>query len=101
MRLTISRESTDQLPYESTLVRAVPQRELGILDPEQRRSTAILTLCSCCKRALLEPDGWLELVDASIRLKLFEEEHVPELRHTVCPECADALKSIAEDDNAA
>jgi hypothetical protein len=101
MRLTISREAEDHLLYESVLIRAVPQRKLDVLDPTQQHSDATLAICSCCKLALLEPVGWLELADVSVRLKLFEEQRVPRLRHTVCPECDAKLKNTPGDGNAA
>jgi len=82
-------------------VRAVPQRNSEILDSRRQRSTATLTICSCCKRALLEPAAWLDLEDVSVRLQLFETQHVPQLRHTVCPQCTDALRNLSGNGNAA
>ena len=101
MRLTITRGDQGQLEYESLLVRAVPQRNSELLDSKRQRSTTTLTICSCCKRALLEPDEWLDLEDVSIRLQLFEAPQVPELRHTICPPCADALRNLSDNGSAA
>jgi hypothetical protein len=101
MRLKITRANDAHLEYESVLERVVPQGPFEILDPTRPRSHAMLTLCSCCKRALLEPVGWLELEDVSVRLRLFETKKVPELRHTLCPECVDTLKKAADNGNAA
>ena len=101
MRLTITREDAGQLAYDSLLVRAVAQRHLEVLDSERQRSNAMLTICSCCKRALLEPLGWLEVEDVSVRLGLFETQEVPELRHAVCPECADTLAAATDNGSAA
>ena len=101
MRMTITREDAGQLAYDSVLVRAVPQRPLEILDSRWKRSAAVLTMCSCCKRALLEPVGWLGLDDVAVRLQLFEAEKVPELRHTICPECANTLRSSSGNGSAA
>jgi hypothetical protein len=101
MRMTITRANGGQLVYESVLVRVVPQGPCAILDSRRQRSDAMLTLCSCCKRALLEPVGWLELEDVAVRLRLFEAKKVPELRHTLCPACIDTLKNAADNGNAA
>lgn len=101
MRMTITHEHAGQLLYACLLVRAVPQRHTAVLDSGYPRADAHLTMCSCCKRALLEPLGWLDVEEVSVRLGLFEAEKVPELRHTICPECAGTLKSAADNGNAA
>lgn len=87
MELTISPHAGHQLRYESTVVRVVPQAYLSTLSPGQKRSREFLTMCSFCKRSLIEPSGWLDLVDISLTLRLFDREVVPQLRYTVCPEC--------------
>ena len=91
MQLSISNRDAGQLLYESTLIRAVPQRRLAVLDPEQKRSNDFLTMCSFCKRSLIEPSGWLDMENIALKLRLYEEQTVPELRYTVCPECADQV----------
>lgn len=101
MRLKITRESGGQLFYESLLVRAVPQRCLQVLDSEQPRSNTFLLMCSCCKRSFVEPMGWLSVEDVSVRLGLFDTQKVPELRHTICPECGDAPNHESNNGNAA
>jgi hypothetical protein len=101
MRLTITREDEGALLYECILVRAEPQRRLAVLDAEQPRSDAFLTICSCCKRALLEPVGWLDVEDIAARLKLFETQRVPRLHHVICPSCTHALREASDNGNAA
>jgi hypothetical protein len=101
MRLTITREDSGQLLYESVLLRALPQRYLGVLDSNLPRSNAFLTLCSCCKQALLEPSGWIDIEDIAVRLKLLESQSVPELRHTICPTCVDTMQNSIDNGNAA
>jgi hypothetical protein len=88
MQLTISKQPQGQLLYESELIRATPQRRLAMLDPEQKRSADFLTMCSFCKRSLIEPSGWLEMENIALKLRLYKQQAVPELRYTVCPECA-------------
>jgi hypothetical protein len=101
MRLTITREDSGQLLYESVLLRALPQRYLGVLDSNLPRSNAFLTLCSCCKQALLEPSGWIDIEDIAVRLKLLESQSVPELRQTICPTCVDTMQNSIDNVNAA
>jgi hypothetical protein len=101
MRLTIWREDAGHLGYEGVLTRAETCDYLGVIDPSFVRSEAVLTVCSCCKRALIEPSGWLELEDAAVRLGLFEKPKAPGLNYTVCPGCANVLNGTPGNDNAA
>jgi hypothetical protein len=60
-----------------------------------------LTLCSCCKQALIEPLGWLDLEEVVARLRLLEKETTPQLRQSICPVCADAVRSASGNGTAA
>jgi hypothetical protein len=55
-----------------------------MLDPSFPRLDDMLTMCSCCKRALLEPFGWLEIKDAAVRLHLLEKGRAPKVRQPIC-----------------
>ena len=101
MRMTILRGSDGHLKYDSLLVRAVPQTYLALLDSRRARSESMLTMCSCCKRALLESVGWLDAAEVALRLGLLESQKDPELRHTICPECAQTLRDAANNGSAA
>ena len=91
MQLTITQRENQRLAYESILLRAVPSRRLSVFDPSEERSAAFLTMCSFCKRSLIEPAGWLEMENIAIKLRMYRKQTVPELRYTVCPECEDQL----------
>mgnify|MGYP001821522752 FL=1 len=88
MQLKISHEGNGHLHYESTLLRTVPQRRLSVLNPRAKRTNAFLTMCSVCKRTLIEPSGWLELEDIALRLLMYDQQRVPGMRYTVCPDCS-------------
>ncbi len=90
MQLRISLHADGQLHYESRLIRVVPQARLGVLDPTREKSNNVLTMCSMCKRSLLEPVGWLDLQAISLQLRMFDQQKVPQLRYTVCPQCSNA-----------
>lgn len=96
MRLKITRENGGHLSYESHLLRVEPQRYCCAVDSSLPHSNCFLTMCSCCKRALLESVGWLEVEDISARLRLFDQSEVPELRYTVCPDCESVMKTPIE-----
>ncbi len=87
MQVSIHRQGADELLYQSMLLRVESQPFVRLLDSEQARSAAFLTMCSCCKRSMLEPSGWVDLENISLRLRLFDQQAVPALRYTVCPDC--------------
>jgi hypothetical protein len=87
MRLEITRQPQNGIQFEGVLERVEPVARLNLLDPTVRRSGDTLTLCSGCKRALVETVGWLEIEDAAVRLRLLEGKDAPQLRNTVCPRC--------------
>lgn len=96
MRMTISRGEDGALEYESKLLKTTPQRRLLSLSRTSDRSEAFLTMCSCCKRSLLEPRGWLDMEDIALRLKLYDQQTVPGLRYTLCPHCASMFGRSSE-----
>jgi hypothetical protein len=87
MQLTIHRGENGVLLYESKLLKTAVQQRLPQLSHSRERSNAFLTMCSCCKRSLLEPKGWLEMEEIALRLRLYDQPSVPGLRYTVCPRC--------------
>jgi hypothetical protein len=101
MRMKIVRGEAGELIYESVLLRVEPQRHLKVLDAVSARSDGTLTMCSCCKRALLEPVGWLDVEDVSIKLRFFDTPEVPNLRYDICPECTQSIRKSSNGDSAA
>lgn len=93
MRLTIARGEDAQLAYECVVVRVAPQDYLVLLDAKHQRSDSFLTMCSCCKRSLLESVGWLDARAVTERLRLVNVLAAPALRHTLCPECERLLQN--------
>lgn len=92
MQVTISKQSQGCILYESVLLRTQIQSHISLLDAKQARSEDSLTMCSFCKRSLLEPSGWLELENISLRLRMFDQQTVPELHYTVCPACSNQVE---------
>jgi hypothetical protein len=93
MQLTISKLDEGRLMYESKLLKTKVQGRLSALDPAKEKSEAVLTMCSFCKRALMEPSGWLELENISLKLRLYDQQKVPALRYTVCPDCSNQFRN--------
>ena len=101
MRMIIHPEEGGQVLYESLLTKTESQPYLGILDKSRPRSNRILTFCSCCKRALLEPVGWLAAEEVSAKLKLLDAERFPNMREMICPKCAESFAHGSGNGNAA
>lgn len=90
MRLEIVPLAEGCVQFDGVLERVEPTSQYPLLDPAYPRSHHLLTICSCCKRVLVETCGWLEVEDAIARLRLFEKPKVPQLRNCLCPACASA-----------
>ena len=95
MQLIITGKVTDEdLLYEGGIIQVEPRRYLPVLDPRQPRTESFLWMCSCCKRVLLEPHGWLEVEDISERLQLRKREKLPRWRQSLCQECRELVKDL-------
>lgn len=95
MRLEISCQPQGSIQFEGLLERVEPTEWFKVLDSRAPRSHDSLTLCSFCKRALVEPRGWPEIEDAIVRLHLFEAVRSPQLRHAICPDCLAAADVLS------
>jgi hypothetical protein len=96
MRLTICPGEEGDLLYESQLLRVEAGVHYRVLDPEEPRGKSFLTICSCCKRALLETHGWLEMDEAVLRSGIFDRKRLPQLRYSFCDECREAAISCVD-----
>jgi len=95
-QLTISGEESGGLLYDAVLVRARPHGPIDLLDAAAARSREPLTVCSVCKRGLDSGVGWLELDELTLRSRYFDHNPLPELRHTICPDCESVLESACD-----
>lgn len=87
MQLTITAENAGYLLYKSVLLQVEPQDDVGEIYEQRGPSDCFLTMCSCCKRVLVESLGWLGLDDVSARLRILDQQQVPSLRYAVCSDC--------------
>ena len=101
MRMTIAFAEADQLIYESHILRVEPQRPLVVLDADQQRSQSFLTICSCCKKAMLESVGWLEIEEFVLAMGILESDNIPQLCHSICPECFKTICRSVDNNTAA
>jgi hypothetical protein len=92
MQLTLECGDEGRLLYQTSEVEVQPQERVSVLDSAEKRSVAFLTMCSLCKRSLIEPIGWVEPAKVNLDLRLYERETVPTVRYTVCPDCSHELQ---------
>jgi hypothetical protein len=87
MRLELTPEPNGSVQFDGVLERVEQTVPYNLLDQNFPRSMQMLTLCSCCKRILMENYGWLEIGAVAERLDLLNKNIAPKLRHSLCPEC--------------
>lgn len=88
MRLVLRPAPQDSIECEGILVREQSRPFFSILDRAFPRSSDTLAMCSLCKRIWAFDLRWLEVEEAIHQLKLFDSARPPELRYTVCEDCA-------------
>lgn len=99
MRLEIKQTCKGEVEFAGVLLSAKPRSYLPVLDARVPLTSDILTLCSCCKRALVEAIGWLRLEDAVVLSHCFEADSRPRLRYSICPKCALSMASTSAEHN--
>lgn len=67
--------------------RAIPSLFLTSSTP-----SAMLRMCSWCKRVEMGNQQWVELEEAVRRLNLFEQMQLPQVTHGICNRCLVSLK---------
>lgn len=86
LRMRIEPGADGAVCFKNRIEREEAREPVALVDPRAPRGNGLLGICSVCKK-LRCADSWLE-VEAGIRaLGLFEAESLPQLTHTLCPEC--------------
>lgn len=95
MRLEIRHEPGCGIKLKSILVRAEPCARQPLLDIETPHSDKHVTMCSCCKQVLIEPQGWVPLEAANRHPHVCPDEHRPNVHYEVCPACSALVSTCA------
>lgn len=77
--------------FESRILSMERRKPVSLIDPNQAHGNGLLSMCSWCKKILLESSNWVEPELAIERLKLFERSSLPRISHGVCTDCEAAL----------
>lgn len=87
LELTVTPLDDGGTAFRVSLQRVVPRPANPLLDPEGKRSELSLTMCGWCKRLQMPNGEWLELEEATIRLRTLGEKDMPQLVSDFCPAC--------------
>ncbi|REK11903.1 MAG: hypothetical protein DWQ37_12840 [Planctomycetota bacterium] len=87
MRMEVRHLPPCGIGLKSILERVEPCPRQTLLDAELPTSESAITMCSCCKRVLIEPVGWLAMEDAARQPALVGTDTRPQTRYALCPSC--------------
>ena len=77
--------------FISRVEREVPREPIPLLAPMAARSDQMIRMCGWCKRVAM-PE-WVEVEEAIQRLRLFEQDYMPQITHTLCADCEGQVKA--------
>ena len=76
----------------TVLLKTESRPRVKILQTNTPRTKQLIRICSMCKKVFAD-DEWVEIEEALIRMKLFEQERLPRLTHGLCNSCYEAVIS--------
>jgi hypothetical protein len=86
LRLTLSPVPDDGVEFVSETIRTEKRSRIGLLEVTGDKTKDFVQICSWCKRVAV-PGGWTEVEFAIAILGLFDESPLPQLSHSICPDC--------------
>lgn len=92
MRMQICGKENGQVEYRSRIIRTEPRDALRIGTSVVTQAGPLLRQCSWCNRIDVGRDTWMEIEDAVNFLDLFSSVEVPQMTHTICMACFNALE---------
>ncbi|GGD54217.1 hypothetical protein [Lacimicrobium alkaliphilum] len=99
LEMTIRSGSDGAVEFETQLVREEDREPMALLSRKITRSSEQLRVCAWCNRMNVGYDSndWVEVEDASERLRLFELERLPQLTHGMCETCLASMTNTLEE----
>ncbi|KPJ88145.1 MAG: hypothetical protein AMJ53_17225 [Gammaproteobacteria bacterium SG8_11] len=92
MRMEMTHENGNGgVCFKSIVERQEPRGPVALLDPQSKRSTESLIICSWCKKVKIAEDQWMEVEQAVNHLKLFNTTYLPQLSNGMCPVCHESI----------
>lgn len=79
------------LEFRSSILREEPSETVDLLRIGTSRSDDFVRICSMCKKVDLSQGEWVEIEVAAVSMRLFEASIMPQLSHTICPQCYESV----------
>lgn len=97
VRMTVAPDTDGCVDFRTETLEVREREPIPLLSPDVPRSDAFVRACGWCNRIDVGTDDWIEVEDAVVRLRLFEQEAVPHLSHGVCESCHATLMQTMDD----
>lgn len=93
LEMAISARPEGAVEFQTRVLRVEYREPVALLALSTARSAEVLKLCAWCNRINAGSDVnlWLEVEEATERLRLFERDHMPQLTHGICEVCLDVM----------
>lgn len=91
MEMNISPVGNGWIEYRCRIVKTEVRDHVPLIAGESVSSESFLRMCSWCKKIDAGSGSWLEVEDAVKVLRIFLEEHIPQISHTMCDICMSSL----------
>lgn len=82
-----------EIEFATSAQQLTDRDHVALLDHRAMHSEALLRSCAWCNRIDVGNSNWVEVEEATDRLRLFELDVTPTLTHGICDDC---LKSMTE-----
>ena len=92
LELRMEPRAHGHVAIESRIIRREPRDAVPLLKSSTRRNDQVLRICSMCKKVHVDNNDWVEVEEAMIQLRLFEQESLPQLTHGLCESCHQATR---------
>jgi hypothetical protein len=95
LEMEITPAASDGLELRTTVVAVEPRLPVALLQRGRPAGDGILRMCSWCK-AVATPERWCEVEEAIVALRLFDDDFLPGISHTICPECEQRVERLRD-----
>jgi hypothetical protein len=92
MEMQLSLLPGNAIQFTSHILREEWRDPVNLLDASRDRSGEFLKICSWCKKINIPGRGWGEVEAAVDALDLFGHRSLPQMTHTICDSCYDAIR---------
>ena len=95
LEMTITGQPDGSVEFSTRPISLEERDPIDLLSRRAPRSSQRLRVCAWCNRvdAGSGSDDWVEVEEATERLKLFELEELPQLTHGICNDCHATMRA--------